>query len=233
VLDFDMLQTGHGDSSSLPNTVNIVTKEYARKPFMPVINGEVCYEGIGEGCRQDVQRLMFWVCVLSGAAGHTYGANGIWQVNTREKSYGPSPHGMSWGSVPWEDAFQLPGSKQLGLARSFLERYRWWRLVPHPEWIEPHFTESDYLQPYAAGIPGDVRIFYFPRFPRGKVLIKEIEPGVIYRAFLFNPVNGTEHIFGQVSVDPDGTWVLQEGYYLTGRFVFPIYQDWVLVMEKM
>ena len=53
---------------------------------MPVIDGEVCYEGIGEACRQEVQRLMFWACVLNGACGHTYGANGIWQVNTRREA---------------------------------------------------------------------------------------------------------------------------------------------------
>ena len=28
-------------------------------------------------------RAMFWICMMNGAAGHTYGANGIWQVNRR------------------------------------------------------------------------------------------------------------------------------------------------------
>src|SRR5438128_4943039 len=36
-------------------------------------------------------RFMFWACVLSGAAGHSYGANGIWQVNRPGQPYGPSP----------------------------------------------------------------------------------------------------------------------------------------------
>ncbi|MCD6335811.1 MAG: DUF4038 domain-containing protein [Candidatus Latescibacteria bacterium] len=110
VLDFDMLQSGHGDRLSVPNTVSRVVEAYNPEPRMPVINGGVCYEGIGEACRQEVQRFMFWVCVLNGATGHTYGANGIWQVNTREKPYGASPHGMAWGNTPWEDAYQLPGS---------------------------------------------------------------------------------------------------------------------------
>ena len=83
---------------------------------------------------------MFWTCMLSGAAGHTYGANGIWQVNTRGKPYGPSPHGMSWGNTPWEDAYQLPGRRQLGLAKRLLERFQWWRFEPHPEWVAPHWT---------------------------------------------------------------------------------------------
>ena len=30
---------------------------------------------------QDVQRHLFWSFMLSGAAGHTYGAAGIWQAS--------------------------------------------------------------------------------------------------------------------------------------------------------
>src|SRR5581483_8513710 len=97
VLDFDMLQTGHSDRKSIPNTIRLVTQSYAQTPVMPVLVGEVNYEGIMEASRQEVQRFMFWSCMLSGAAGHTYGANGIWQVNRAEKPFGPSPHGRSWG----------------------------------------------------------------------------------------------------------------------------------------
>jgi len=46
LLDFDMLQTGHGDRSSLPNTVNRVVESLQRERKMPVLVGEVCYEGI-------------------------------------------------------------------------------------------------------------------------------------------------------------------------------------------
>lgn len=137
VLDFDMLQTGHGDRASLPNTVQQVVRSYSRQPVMPVVEGEVCYEGIGEASRQEVQRMMFWACWLNGAKGFTYGANGIWQVNTREKPYGASPHGMAWGDTPWEEAYCLPGSAQLGMAKRLLERYEWRRIEPHPEWVEP------------------------------------------------------------------------------------------------
>jgi len=59
VLDFDMLQTGHSDRASIPNTVKLVTGSRAAVPAMPVIDGEVCYEGILEQSRQEVQRFMF------------------------------------------------------------------------------------------------------------------------------------------------------------------------------
>ena len=58
VLDFDMLQTGHSDRKSIPNTVNQVTGSLLRSPRMPVLVGEVCYEGILEASRQEVERFM-------------------------------------------------------------------------------------------------------------------------------------------------------------------------------
>lgn len=229
VLDFDMLQTGHRDRQSVPNTITRVVESYNREPRMPVINGEVCYEGIGEACRQEVQRFMFWACVLNGAAGHTYGANGIWQVNTRLKPFGPSPHGMSWGNTPWEDAYQLPGSAHLGLAKRLLERYEWWRFEPHPEWIEPHWSKENYFAPYAAGIPGEVRVIFIP-LGWGAPGVKGIEKGIDYRAFLFNPTNGNEQDRGPVVPDANGDWALSVGKG-TWRLL-PIYQDWVLVLKR-
>lgn len=230
VLDFDMLQTGHSDRQSVPNTVELVAKGFNRAPKMPVINSEVCYEGIGEACRQEVQRLMFWVCVLNGAAGHTYGANGIWQVNTREKPYGASPHGMAWGNTPWEDAYQLPGSAQLGIAKRLLERYDWWRFEPHPEWIEPHWSKENYFAPYAAGIPGEVRVIFIP-LGWSAPIVKEVEKGIRYRAFLSNPTNGEEQELGAVVPDGNGDWALPVGE--NDWRLLPIYQDWVLVLERV
>lgn len=223
LLDFDMLQTGHSDRSSLPGTVECVTRSYSREPVMPVINGEVCYEGIGEASRQEIQRLMFWVCMLSGAAGHTYGANGIWQLNTREKPYGPSPHGMSWGDTPWEDACQLPGSHQLGLGKALLERYPWWQFRPHPEWADPRWSKENSTGPYAAGIPGRVRILYLPTYLRLNA-VQHLEPDIAYRAFYFDPKNGREYALGDAQADAGGRWQPPKP---------PIFQDWLLVLEKV
>ena len=86
LLDFDMLQTGHNDRQSVPNTIEKVQASLAASPQMPVLIGEVCYEGIQEASRQEVQRFMFWSAILSGNGGHTYGANGIWQVNTPQQA---------------------------------------------------------------------------------------------------------------------------------------------------
>lgn len=230
LLDFFMLQTGHGDRESLPNTVQRVTAECTATPHFPVINSEVCYEGIGEACRQEVQRMMFWTCLLSGAAGHTYGANGIWQVNRREAPFGPSPHGMCWGNTPWDEAAALPGSAQVGVGKRILERYPWWRLEPHPEWVDPAWSEKNYFGAYAAGIPGELRVIYFPGawFSPGKVL--GIEPQVAYQATLISPVTGEDVPLGAVQPDAAGVYILPLDKGMGP--VMPIFGDWVLVLEN-
>ena len=250
VLDFDMLQTGHADRASIPNTVNELTGELAKTPRMPVLVGEVCFEGMLEASRQEVQRFMFWACMLSGAAGHTYGADGIWQVNTPEQPFGPSgpsPNGTAWGDTPWQTAYQYPGSEQVGIGKELLCRYSWWRFEPHPEWVEPHWTNQDfawgfpvfppltggwvqpqwckenYALPYAAGIPGEVRVVFIP--PTGEPpKLKNLEPDVAYRAFYFNPATGKRRReVGEVTPDSSGTWRPP---------IVPTLGDWVLVLER-
>ncbi|MBI2940096.1 MAG: DUF4038 domain-containing protein [Chloroflexi bacterium] len=227
--DFEMHQSGHlaahGLGTVLERSLRLITHSRGMQPVKPIVEGETCYEGIFEANRQEVQRLLFWARMLSGAVGHTYGANGVWQVNTRERPFGPSPHGTSWGQTPWDDAARLPGSAQLGLARGLLERYAWWRFEPHPEWVEPHWSLEDVFKPYAAGIPGQVHVIYvlpmvWPRTVRG------LEPGMRYRAYLWNPVDGTEHELAPVQADADGDSPVPLARP-------PISQDWVLVLERV
>jgi hypothetical protein len=225
VLDFDMLQTGHGDRTSIPNTIDRVTESLKLTPAMPVLVGEVTYEGIGEASRQEVQRFMFWASVLSGTAGHTYGANGIWQLNRAEQPFGPSPHGQSWGDTPWDVAYRLPGSRQVGLGKTLLMRYPWWRLEPRLDCVEPHWTREDYVAPYAAAIPGELYIVFLPYSPgrRRDPLKLHLQPGLSYRAFFFDPTNAKEHEIGSFSSGTTGDWLPPR---------VPIFQDWVLVVEK-
>jgi hypothetical protein len=134
LLDFDMLQTGHGGKKIVVPTLKALRDSYAAKPTMPVLNGEVCYEALSAGIPAEVPRLMCWACLLSGAAGHSYGANGIWQLNRPEKPYGPSPHGGDYGKIPWNESMKLPGAAQMGYAKKLLEQYQWHKFEPYPEW---------------------------------------------------------------------------------------------------
>ena len=222
VLDFDMLQTGHSDRQSIPSTIDTLTGDLQRQPRMPVLVGEVTYEGILDENRQEVERFMFLTCILSGAAGHTYGANGIWQVNTPEHPFGPSPHGRCWGNTPWQVAYQLPGSEQISHCKKMLMRYPWWRFEPHPEWVDPHWSPKDYMLPFAAGIPGEVHVVFIPPMwdpPK----LNSLESGTTYVAFFFNPRTGKEQQIGEVTGDASGSWQSP---------ITPTFEHWLLVLEK-
>lgn len=221
VLDFDMLQTGHGDRQSIPNTVNSISHSLDLNPRMPVLVGEVCYEGIMEQSREEIQRFMFWSSILNGAGGHTYGANGIWQVNSRDKPYGLSPHGHSWGNTPWQTAYQLPGSQDLGIGKSLLKRYSWWKLQPSPDAVTPHWSKEEYWRPYAAVIPGEAVIAFLPP---GGATVKFRNPGFEpRRGFFFNPSDGTEIAFDKLQHDDAGMIAAPE---------LPVFRDWVLVLDR-
>jgi Protein of unknown function (DUF4038)/Domain of unknown function (DUF5060)/Putative collagen-binding domain of a collagenase len=221
VIDFDMLQTGHDDRKSVPNTIETLNRSLSLTPKMPVLIGEVCYEGIQEASRQEVQRFMFWSSILSGSGGHTYGANGIWQVNTREKPYGLSPHGHSWGGPPWDIAAQLPGSGQVGLAKRFLTRFSWWKLEPRPDLVTPRWSKSDYWQPYAGEIPGEAVVVYCPSGMQA-IQFSGLNARQ-YNATFFNPSDGSEQPIGKISTDASGAWKAPE---------FPIFQDWVILLVQ-
>jgi uncharacterized protein DUF4038/uncharacterized protein DUF5060 len=224
VLDFDMLQTGHGGYESIGNTVRVVRQQVAAKPTMPVLVGEVDYEGFLHGNYDEVQRLAFWASILSGACGHTYGANGIWQVNTREQPYGPSPHGNAWGDRPWDEAARLPGSAQLGMAAKLLRGLPWSQLEPHPDWVEPTADENAPFGAYAAGVPGKVRIIYSYGLVWGLSLkVKALEPDLTYRATLVDPVSGEKYDWGAARADENGTWTVPQ---------LPELRDWLIVLER-
>jgi len=141
VLDFDMHQTGHAPETMIGGMARQIQAAYDVQPAMPVIAGESSYDGLdlrewgGGVLSSAAARQMFWMGLMhNGAAGGTYGANGIWQVNRRDAPYGPSPHGRSWGSIPWDEAMQRAGSTQVALAEKLLMQYDWWRFQPHAQW---------------------------------------------------------------------------------------------------
>lgn len=227
-MDIHWIQTGSDGYSNLAPTVNMLEQALAADPKMPTIDSEVSYDSREGVCSPIIQRFTFWSCLLTGAAGHTYGAEGIWQVNTKEQPYGLSPHGMSWGDQPWDEAYKLSGSRQLGIGKRLLERYHWWEFESHPEWVEPHQTPEDRISCYAAGIPGKTRVIYIPfealrLTPTQQMMMKGIEPGLSYQAYYFNPATGEEHGIGTVTGDDHGDCLLPKPLVL---------HDWVVVLER-
>lgn len=223
LLDLDMLQTGHGSYMSLVPTLKQVHAALERRK-MPVINSEVCYEGICETCGPDIQRYLFASNVLMGCCGHTYGANGIWQINDAKKPYGPSPHGVQWGIRSWQDAANLPGSTHIGNMKRFLCKFDWHRFEFRQDWLEYPCSLEGLDGLFAAGIPREIRVIFNPTFGGyfwGEFVVKDIEPDVQYEAFLFDII--CDEVIAVGDITPvEGRWVSPR---------IPKFQDWLVVMK--
>ena len=234
IVDIDMLQTGHL-FTAINTTVETVKACINKQPPMPVINGEVCYEGILGTCWQDIQRFCFWSAVLSGAAGHTYGSVTMHVFQTREERY-VHDNDCFFVDGCWEEDYQLPGSYQTGLGRKFMERYPWWDFIRR---TESDMSVEEALYSFAAGISGLVWVFYLPSLGMDnkyqyyccygmswgdtKKLYINIEPGADYFAFFFNPRTGEDLLAGDVMPDNNGTWLVPQK---------PTGEDWLLVLQS-
>ena len=197
-IDYDMVGGSHRQDDAIGSAIRAFTSAYGKAPAMPTLVGETCYEGHMQQGFQYVQRHIFWQYMLSGAAGHTYGAAGIWHAGM------PGDHGNwgAWGGQPydwttWREGMNYPGAAQIGLGKKLLEEYPWWRFEPHPEWAEKGS--------FAAGIPGEVRVIYQPRrtiYNWKGTVVKNVESDVTYTAFYFDPATGRRFDQGLVTVIP-------------------------------
>jgi Protein of unknown function (DUF4038)/Domain of unknown function (DUF5060) len=135
--DFDMFQPSHMGWSSIPIALEELDVHRARRTVAkPEVIGEIGYEALGGTHLADFQRVAFWLSMLNGAAGYSYGANGLWEAYTTDKPF----HRRKWSLMTWEEGMNLPGSYQIGLGAKLLQRYPWWQFEPHPEWITPRGT---------------------------------------------------------------------------------------------
>jgi hypothetical protein len=239
LIDIDMLQTGHTDRHCLESTLRALQAALAAGR-RPVLNGEVCYEGIFGANWAETQRFLFWTHMLGGAAGHTYGTFGI---STFSGEGDDRYSGVTQCSDhTWRECMNFLGSEHVGLGKRLLEQLPWHEFEPHPEWITPHWTDDDHLLPYAAGVPDRVRVFYFPGMsfidPHGgvadwptvlkKVTLQELGSGVSYRARYVNPRTGEPTEPFEIRSD-DGTVQLDGGMSVSAP---PTGEDWVLVLER-
>ena len=173
VFDFDMVGIGHNGYKTAAQSLDLMKSCQLQTPTKPVLCGEACYEGHMQTNFQDVQRHLFWSFMLSGAAGHTYGAAGIWQASV-EGDPGIDPI-YDW--TTWKEGMAYLGSVQLGIGKKLLEHYPWSRFEAHPEWCEK--------DSFAAGIPGKLRFIYQPKrgiYDWKGTIVKGLEPGAYYTA---------------------------------------------------
>jgi len=195
---YELVGGSHRPDVALDPDTNNVKKVYETEAPTPVIMGEGCYEGHMQNGFRYLQRNMFWKYMLSGAAGHTYGAAGIWHAGVEgDPGCASSCFGgrkvYDW--TTWREGMTYAGATQVGLGRRLLEEYPWHRFEPHPEWAE----EGS----FAAGIPGEVRFIYQPKrniYNWQGTVVKQVETNVEYSAYYFDPATGRRFDQGKVKV---------------------------------
>ncbi|MBD3293097.1 MAG: DUF4038 domain-containing protein, partial [Armatimonadia bacterium] len=238
-LDLNMLQTGHAGYNSLEQSVVLLSESLDKTPSMPTFISEACYEGIMGGSGAEIQRFLFWASITLGACGFTYGAQGIWAMNSPEQPY--TGYTGSWGDGFWQDAMHYPGSAQVGLGQRLLQRWPWWLLQPC---VTPAADGLD-RPAFCCRIPGALMLIYSPPnwFEEslsglradwsGSLLDIAIEPGARYRACYMNPRTG-EEVRSYVTqrgrrVELGAVLPREDGFWTPPRK--PTMEDWVLVLE--
>lgn len=229
LVDFFYGMGGHGAVNEWENLsfcIDNMNDYRLQFPGRMAMVGECLFEGMmGGGCGPKIQRALFWHSVLNGAKGHCYGADALWQMNSRKQPFGVSGFGKTWGNFPWEEAYQWGGSRMVALGKKILERFEWWRFTSHPEWVDPaRETEKGYGHvASAAGIPGELRLIYLSR-RNLPIKLRGFDPGVKYTFAYIDPLTGDDYPI-TVPFEPDGSgeWDFPAG---------PISQDWLLLIEE-
>lgn len=219
VLDYNMLQTPHGQREAVAPTFNIAHNAYEMKPTMAILNGEASYERLSDTIATEWTRAMFWISMMNGAAGHTYGANGIWQCNRREQPHGASPHGGTYGKISWDEAMQLPGSAQVGFGKSFLEQFAWRSCVPMNSGTSWATAGDAPIAPCVLGHSNDMRIIY--AIASKPVIVTGLRANTKFYYTAFDPVGGNSAAVNELVTNEAGKLTIEP----------PTSHDWVAVLE--
>jgi len=122
---FNMNQTSHA-APTHPNQL-FIARDYALTPVKPTLDGEPRYEQLPMGFYNkghaalrrfddaDVRRAAY-AAVFSGACGHTYGNNNVWQMYDK----GRTP--VIGANQTWRESLHHPGARQMGYLRALMER---------------------------------------------------------------------------------------------------------------
>jgi len=215
-LDFNMLQTGH---TSLNRNYDLVAADWDRIPVKPVVDGEGGYEGIADAMAPpnkieppDVRRIAY--CgVLAGAAGYTYGANGLFGATSRATGPGPraargagragagaegiqDEGGTNRGpAMPWKEALQMAAGAQMQHLRALIESRPMLQRIPD-QWLlvnDPMGT-TDRIQACRAS-DGSYAFVYTASGTKLRIRIidriYEKLSGSVIRAWWYDPRLGT------------------------------------------
>jgi hypothetical protein len=240
-LSFHMIQTSH---TIWNRSYDLIASDWDRVPAKPIVMGEGGYEGIADHTMETVHKIdaadvrrIAYCAFFAGAAGYTYGAQGVWNhrgPNTRSQSAANTPPIPAsgpgrWGdSPPWEEALQLPGAEQMRYLRALLESRPMLERVPD-QWMiaEDQLSTVNRIQATRAA-DGSYAFIYTAS--GAKLRIQMIDHGDAFpffhklsgnmiRAYWYDPRKGTSQSIGEFekvafrdftppSSGPGNDWVL-------------------------
>lgn len=211
-LDIDLFQSRHQKGF---REYRFTRKGRKRNPPRPVIDGEPGYENIPNLLNKwhfqrldasDIRRAAYWN-LLSGAAGHTYGCNEIWQM------YDGKTEPLFGAQFSWKEALDLPGARQMGILRRIFDSLPWQQMVPDPSLLR---GVNWWARPVKIALASPDRSWVLIYSPQGNSLTVR---SALFRkkekvAFWLNPETGEKtEVKGRISSrfqvpDPQTDWLL-------------------------
>jgi len=220
-LDFNMMQTGHGERSYAAYK-KLLLPDYLLLPAKPTFDGEPRYEDhphdwkpeiLGWFDDADVRQAAFWN-LFSGGFGHTYGCHAIWQMLTPERT----PVGFARHT--WYDDLDLPGAGDMIHVRCLMESRPMTERIPFQELVaNDYIPETDYM---VATKGRNYAFVYIPTGWSAKLDLKKLDwkNSVVW---WYNPRTGEAKKLGEIPNDGIREFKPETG----GRG-----NDWLLVIDN-
>lgn len=217
-LDFHMIQSGH----SVPMAPNdeMVTRDFARIPVKPCMDGEPAYEdhprmspdwSSADGYfGEDEVRPTIYRALFAGAHGHTYGCHDIWQFFDPAKR---EPHNRA--RTPWQQAIELPVARQVQFAKRLMLSRPFFARKPIPDAVE---RQPDIARRCLATGDGKTYLMVYTPIAQPLTVRTDGLPSTL-RASWYEPAHGRVH---------DGRTQCNSGSL---HFEPPEAGDWVLVLD--
>jgi hypothetical protein len=224
-LDFNMYQSSHAAHDH--DNGLYAEHDYALKPAKPTLDGEPRYERIPVGFYfdgsnrldrfddYDARQAAYW-SILSGACGHTYGNNNIWQM------YSDKVAPVLWAQIPWYEALDHPGSFQMGILKKLFTSRAFDQLVPNKDIVVDGPTSGGAKIKASLASDGTYAIIYSPRGEKFSIDKSHLKSEKLKESW-FDPRYGSEY-----KIHTSGTKGIQTYTPPTnGRG-----NDWVLIIEE-
>lgn len=227
-LDFNMMQSGHGNGPDMP-VWEMIEHDYNLTPTKPVLDGEPNYEdhpinpsrpwdpANGHYRDHDVRKQLYR-SVFAGGFGVTYGHHSIWQF------CGPRNPGFNHTDRTWLEALERPGANQVQYLRALMESRLFLSRIPDQSLILSKNGERGEQMRATRDAHGTYAMIYLPRTRPVEIDLVKLS-GDILRAWWYSPRTGQLGHIGKVAKADGGPTKL-----FTPPHDGP---DWVLVLDDL